>query len=61
MKTRNLRPGQDGPTPPNHSWRLWDGDSWIEPLTVRRKANGKYCPKDGHEPPSLLLAVQKRR
>ena len=39
------------PDPPG---RIWDGDSWIESMTIRRDNRGQFTDKRGNEPKSRL-------
>jgi hypothetical protein len=49
-------PGQgDDSLPPYRPRRVWDGERWIESLTVCRDSIGRYTRKNGTEPISQLV------
>jgi hypothetical protein len=53
---------QSGSAPdaePNRPKRIWDGETWVEAMTIRRTDDGKFARKNGHEPIAQLLLFGK--
>jgi hypothetical protein len=45
--------------PLSHPQRVWDGDSWVEAMCVRRKSDGTFRRKIGNEPTAQLTLFEK--
>lgn len=47
-------PNADEPDRPR---RIRDGNTWVEPMVIRRNDDGTYARKQGNEPPACLTQL----